>query len=152
MSSATIKLIGKRVSLQSKPLHLQNVARSFTKYAQKSLIEYYLRREDKKALEIGAYLELETGDTDLCGVYAVLKYWYQHMSARGTNPSRVNMAKVTKYHATLYKIEDPDPLAYHWPPRLTHSGLSTSSQQRRKWRHRSCACAPTRQLSTPTFL
>ena len=44
---------------------------------------------------------------DICRVYLFLKLWYRHAYARAPNPSRTDMAKVTKDSATLYQRGDP---------------------------------------------
>ena len=70
---------------------------------------YSRRRTNKTAEKIGACLEIATSNPDFSGSYMVLKRCYLHASARETNPSRADIAKVTGDSTTLYCREDPTP-------------------------------------------
>ena len=78
------------------------------------------------AADIGACLEPEMVDTELRGAYAVLKHWYRHASARVTNPSQADLAKVTKDYTTVYQQGDPDPPSQ---PLASHVDLSQISNE-----------------------
>ena len=59
-------------------------------------------KTEKAAEETGSFLELRIGSPDLIGVYAVLKRWYLHMSARAPNHSEADMVMVTGVYSKLY--------------------------------------------------
>ena len=48
-------------------------------------------------------------DKNLHGDYEVLKIYYQHASARASNPSWDDIDNITKGYDILYQWEDPDP-------------------------------------------
>ena len=78
------------------------MACTLTNAVRRSLLVDSRQQVQRSAEEIGACLELATGNPDIRGTYTVLKRWYLHASAREPNPSRLDMAKVTGYYATLY--------------------------------------------------
>ena len=106
---ATIKMICERAGLNINPCHHWNVARDLKKAVRGSILEDSQRQAEKAAAEIGACIDLETGDTDLCRACTVLNRWYRHASARAPNHSWADMVMVTKDYATLYQWEEPDP-------------------------------------------
>ena len=113
-------LIDKRADLQQNPRHGRNVARGLTRAVRRSLMADSRRQAEEAATDIGECMEPSTGEADPCRVYAILKYWYRHVSARDPNTSWTDMEKVRGDFQTLYQREEPHspglPLATHVYP------------------------------------
>ena len=95
-------MVDEHVSLHRNPRHDWNVVCTLPKAFRRSLLVNSRWQAEKSADDIFACLELATGNPEIRGTYTVLKRWYLHASAREPNPSRLDMAKVTGYYATLY--------------------------------------------------
>ena len=96
------------------------MARVLTKAAQQSLMVDSRRQGEEAATEISSCLEISTGETDPCGAYAILKFWYWHTSAWVPNPSWTNIKEVRGDFQIIYQREEPHtpviPLATHLDP------------------------------------
>ena len=116
----SIRLIDKQADLRHNHLHNLTVGRGLAKAARHSLLVEYWIRAEETATSIETCLGPAEGETDPTGVYAVLKRWYQHASARAPKPSRAYMEKVKGDFHTLYQLEyihTPGlPLATHMEP------------------------------------
>ena len=101
----SIRLTDKQAALRRNPHHNRNVARGLTVSARHYLLVDSQRQSEEAATAIGAYLDIEAGETDPRGAYIVLKCWYRHVAARAPNTSRTNMEKVRGDFQTLYQWE-----------------------------------------------
>ena len=81
------------------------MARGLTVSARHYLLVDSQRQSEEAATAIGAYLDIEAGETDPREAYVVMKCWYRHVAARAPNTSRTNMEKVRGEFQTLYQWE-----------------------------------------------
>ena len=139
-----------RVALRRNPLHNRIMARGLTKAVSCSLLVDSRRLSEEAATEIGACIEPGSGKTNLLREYAVLNHWYRHASVWAPNPSHADMEKVTGDFCNLYQKEDPHLPVQPWQRMWILSKSTIVHHRRQRWRQRSSACAPLRQVDTPT--
>ena len=96
------------------------MVRGVTVAVRRSLVADFRRKAEEAAMYIRAFLEPSTVGEDPYRVYAILKRWCQHESARAPNHSWTDIEKVRGDFQNLYHREDPHtpglPLATHAYP------------------------------------